>query len=110
MFAFTMPIAVSLPIEKNMISRERGSVTYKSSAAYLGKVISVIPQAIAASLLLGTIVYWAVGLQADPIKFLVFSVVVVSLVLCSQALGMIVGSLVTSIQLAMVYTHSFQAT
>eukprot|EP00158_Paraphelidium_tribonemae_P006759 Partr_v1_DN27961_c1_g1_i2_m11685 putative ATP-binding cassette, sub-family G (WHITE), member len=63
MFAFTMPVSVALPGEKLMIARERANVTYKTSSAYLAKIVSILPQSIISTAVLGTVVYWAVGLQ-----------------------------------------------
>jgi hypothetical protein len=89
-FAFTMPIAVSMPSEKLMIHHERQNMSYRTLAAYLAKIISVIPQAICSTILLASIVYWATGLVRSFEAFSVYLVTLISLSLCSQAFGMLI--------------------
>lgn len=101
-FAFTMPLAVVVPTERKMIKRERNSVSYKASSAYLAKIISVVPQALFKTLILSSIVYWSVGLQAYASNFGIFIAMLFSLILCSQALGMIIGSLVPNTHVALI--------
>jgi ABC-type multidrug transport system permease subunit len=85
-----------------MIIRERTSVSYKASAVYLAKVVSVIPQAVFGVVVMGTIVYWCVGLSSNLINFGIFMAMLQSLVICAQALGMIIGSLVPNIHVALI--------
>ncbi|KAI3648370.1 hypothetical protein MP228_006224 [Amoeboaphelidium protococcarum] len=102
MFGFVMPLSVALPREKKMITRERWSVSYRVSSLYMAKVISILPQALIGSFVFSLIVYWATGMQQDPQKFLIFLTIVITLVLCAQALGMIFGSLIKDLQVALI--------
>ena len=102
MFAFTMPISVVMPAEKSLIIRERANVSYKTISAYLAKIVSVLPQAIFSSTVLGTIVYWCVGLTANIVTFSIFLLFLFLTVLCSQAVGMIIGGAVKTAHVALI--------
>jgi hypothetical protein len=56
-----------------------------------------MPQALVSAFVFGSIVYWATGLQPAMIQFLVFMAVCLTLVLTSQALGLIIGAAIDSV-------------
>ena len=101
-FGFVCPLSHVLPTERKMIKRERTAASYKASAVYMAKVVSVLPQAIFSTLVLGTIVYFATGLQFAWLNFVIFMLMLFSLVVSAQALGLIIGALVPNAQVALI--------
>ncbi|KAJ3173030.1 Hydroxyacid-oxoacid transhydrogenase, mitochondrial [Geranomyces variabilis] len=101
-FSFLMPIITVFPLERRIILRERASGSYRTSAAYLAKAISLWPLACLSSLLFSVCVYWLVGLQPTFVKWLLFQVITQSLVFAAQALGMLIGSSVPNVQMAQI--------
>lgn len=93
-------LAVFLLEEKKVFLRERGSKMYKVSAYYLGKSISELPNLVFFPILFGTIVYWMCNLNPGADRYFLFLLILVSMSLCAQALGMVLAVLAPSMEFA----------
>ena len=93
-------LTVFLLEEKKVFLRERGSKMYKVSAYYLGRSISELPNIIFFPILFGTIVYWMCNLNPGADRFFVFLLILVSMALAAQALGMVLAVCAPSMEFA----------
>ncbi|KAF0973210.1 hypothetical protein FDP41_008417 [Naegleria fowleri] len=93
-------LAVFLLEEKKVFLRERGSKMYQVSAYYLGKSVSELPNIVFFPILFGTIVYWMTNLNAGADRFFIFLLILVSMALAAQALGMVLAVLAPSMEFA----------
>ena len=71
-FGIVMPALSVFPLQRLIIKRERASGSYRSSSAFMAKIISTVPLTIAGALLLVLPVYWMIGLQPFASKYLLF--------------------------------------
>ena len=97
-----MPTLAVFPLARQIIKREMAAATYRSSSAYLAKVISTIPLTVLGSLLLTIPVYWMIGLQNNLEKYLLFNIIVVVHSLTANSLGIAIGSIVPSVQVGQI--------
>jgi ABC-type multidrug transport system permease subunit len=86
--------------ERTVVTRERAAKSYRLSAFYCGKVAAELPLNILSPLLFSVIIYWLVGLNPAPTRFVCFLVLIVETGLAGIALGMIVASLARDIDSA----------
>ena len=93
-----MPTIGIFPLQRQIIKRERSSGTYRSSSAYLAKVLSTIPLATIGALLLAVPVYWMVGLQKDVAKYFIFILIVWLHSMVSNFMGIMISSAVPTVQ------------
>lgn len=77
--------------EKFIVIREQASGAYSTSAYYLSKLVAELPK-LSSKLFFCTVVYWIVGFNPDPIRFLRFVVIVLCEVLAAQAIGMVMAT------------------
>lgn len=77
-----------------MYQRERASRMYRISSYYIAKQISELPQQFAIPFIIVVSVYWIGGLKSDFGDFVVFSVIVISMVFSVNSFGMTVGAIV----------------
>ena len=77
--------------EKFIVIREQASGAYSTSAYYLSKLVAELPK-LSSKLVFCTLVYWIVGFNPDPVRFLRFVVIVLSEVLAAQAIGMVMAT------------------
>lgn len=77
--------------EKNIVIREQASGAYSVSAYYLAKLVAELPK-LSSKLVFCTLVYWIVGFNSDPFRFVRFVVIVLCEVLAAQAIGMVMAT------------------
>jgi ATP-binding cassette subfamily G (WHITE) protein 2 len=97
-FGVVMPIINVLPLQRDIIKRERTSGTYRASSAFIAKFLSSLPLAYIGSLLLSIPVYWMVGLQNNIAKFFIFQAVALVHTHTANAMGLMIGAAVPNVQ------------
>ena len=100
------PLAENLntfPDEKSMVSRELTGGAYTLSAYYLSRVVSEVPLNILFPIIYSTIIYWSVGLNSDPYRYLVFIAVIVLETHCAVATGYMISVLAPSSKAAQAF-------
>ncbi|KAL9648047.1 hypothetical protein ABK040_012101 [Willaertia magna] len=93
-------LTVFLLEEKKVFLRERGSKMYSVSAYYLGRSVSELPNIIFFPILFGTIAYWMCGLNPGADRFFIFLLIIVSVALAAQSLGMLLAVLAPTLDVA----------
>eukprot|EP00026_Physarum_polycephalum_P002149 Phypoly_transcript_02154.p1 GENE.Phypoly_transcript_02154~~Phypoly_transcript_02154.p1 ORF type:complete len:902 (+),score=77.77 Phypoly_transcript_02154:193-2898(+) len=84
--------------ERLLFLRERANGCYRTSAYFLAKAISdLIPMRVIPPLVLGSIVYYMVGFQKDPVKFVIFLAFLVLVSTVSTSMCFLISSLAPSI-------------
>ena len=97
-FGVVMP---SLPVfteQRDIIKHERAGGSYRSSSAYVAKVLSTLPLTFAGSLILALPIYWMVGLQASATKYLTFVCIILVQSFAANSLGILIGSAIPNIK------------
>eukprot|EP01080_Neovahlkampfia_damariscottae_P006471 gene6471-10477_t len=84
--------------EKEVYLRERSSKTYRVTTYYLARTFAEIPLQTLWVTIFVCIAYWMVGLNPDPVRFLVFLLIINILSLTAQAFGTVIGTFVPSAQ------------
>ena len=103
-FGIIGPSVGKFPEDKAMIKRERAAGSYRSSAAYLARIISSLPL-----LFLGTIVfvvpsYWAIGFGRTPGQFFTYLAIFAVQAICANNLGFVIGAISPNAQAGQVLT------
>ena len=101
-FSIVQPIILVWPLERQIIMRERSSHSYRTSAAFLSKSISVLPLRMFASFIMGSILYILLGYQLNGVKYGVFVAIVFAFTFCAQSLGLMLGSATPSVKLSQI--------
>ena len=102
MFTVTQPLILIWPLERQIVMRERSSHSYRTSAAFLSKSISVLSLRMFASFLLASILYVLLGYQLDGTKYAIFLVVSFAYTFCAISLGLMIGSATPSVDLSQI--------
>eukprot|EP01037_Dinobryon_pediforme_P020148 gene20148-20697_t len=76
------------PAEKKIVNREIVSGAYLASSYYLSRVLAEIPLQTVNTVVYCSIIYWSIGLNRKPDRFLIFLVIVVLTALCSMSIGL----------------------
>eukprot|EP00118_Oscarella_pearsei_P013876 m.114964 g.114964 ORF g.114964 m.114964 type:complete len:670 (+) comp37527_c0_seq1:84-2093(+) len=96
-FHAMFPAAIALGQERAVIYKERASGSYRLSAYFLAKCVSELPLIITYPFMFLTISYWMAGMRDFP--HYVYAVLILWLgAITSQSLGLLVGSIVTSVK------------
>ena len=74
--------------EKYIVIRERASGAYTTSAYYVSKLVAELPK-LSSKLVFCALVYWIVGFNPDPTRFLNFVLIILAEVLSAQGVGMV---------------------
>eukprot|EP00164_Ancoracysta_twista_P004741 GFYU01006420.1.p1 GENE.GFYU01006420.1~~GFYU01006420.1.p1 ORF type:complete len:698 (-),score=217.27 GFYU01006420.1:165-2198(-) len=91
----------TFPIERQIVTRERASKSYHASTYFISKALTEIPlRLMSGPLILSCIVYWMTGLEPDGDRFGRFLAIVMLDFWCSIGLGILIGSMVPSVELA----------
>lgn len=88
--------------ERAIFRRERASGAYRVSSYFLAKNVSEFPLQVFFPFLISTIVYWMVGLRADPARFFTFCAIVVITSFTAQSLGLCIAAVAPNIQIAQI--------
>ncbi|KAJ8906374.1 hypothetical protein NDN08_002867 [Rhodosorus marinus] len=96
--------------ESSIIRKERQSASYMLSAYFLSKSVVDIPYDLIYPTIFGVTVYWITGLDPYFYKFVIYMVIIFSLVICAFSIGLAASSATLNIRkaivLASVYTMS----
>mmetsp|Transcript_19821 Transcript_19821/g.17547 ORF Transcript_19821/g.17547 Transcript_19821/m.17547 type:complete len:739 (+) Transcript_19821:88-2304(+) len=79
-------------VEKTIVMRERQAHCYYLWIYYFTKLTTQLPVDVIVPCIFASIVYWIVGLNPDPIAFLIFLLLTVLISLSAVGLGFAVGS------------------
>jgi ATP-binding cassette subfamily G (WHITE) protein 1 len=90
--------------EKGVFRREYGARYYSLPSYFLAKVSVELPFQFIFPILMGSIIYFMVGVQATVGKFLIFNGFLILCALCGFALGVCFGCIFTSLPVALAVT------
>ena len=90
----------SFPDERAIVNRQRQSKMYHASAYFVSKLLAELPLRCFSPIFFSVIVYWTVGFNPDPIRFLIFIVIVLVLSFTAGSLGLVIASVAPSGQAA----------
>ena len=77
--------------EKNIVIREQASGAYATSAYYLSKLVAELPK-LSSKFVFCTLVYWIVGFNPDPVRYLNFLLIVICGAWLREAIGMVMAT------------------
>jgi hypothetical protein len=84
--------------ERLLFLRERANGCYRTSAYFLSKTVSdLIPMRVLPPLILGSIVYYMIGYQDRPEKFIIFLVILILLSMTATSMCFLISSIAPSI-------------
>lgn len=75
---------------------------YRTLPYFISRILVDVPLKVLQPILQGTIVYWAVGFQADAMKYLVFQLILILLALASNAIGLFLACIFEDVAVALV--------
>ena len=87
-------------VEKTIVMRERQAHCYYLSIYYFTKLFTQLPVDVIIPCIFASIVYWIVGLNSDPISFLIFLLLTVLISLSAVGIGFMVGACAPNIDAA----------
>jgi ABC-type multidrug transport system ATPase subunit len=87
--------------EKSIFFREYASKWYSLSSYFLTRSLAEIPVNLLTSLLLGSIVYFAVGLKNTFVNYLIFVIVISFCTLCGNGFGVLIGTMFSRIEIGL---------
>ena len=90
-YSSALPSINLFAAEKNIVIREQASGAYATSAYYLSKLVAELPK-LSSKFVFCTLVYWIVGFNPDPTRYLNFLLIVVCECLAAQAIGMVMAT------------------
>ncbi|KAJ3252659.1 hypothetical protein HK103_001362 [Boothiomyces macroporosus] len=103
-FGNVMPTVNAFPETKKLIKRERAAGSYRATSAYLAKVASTVPLVFIVVIILGTPLYWIVGLYNNVANFFTFLLILLIQALVANLLGLMIGSAVPSATVGQIVT------
>ncbi|KAJ3269080.1 hypothetical protein HDV01_001888 [Terramyces sp. JEL0728] len=103
-FGNVMPTVNAFPETKKLIKRERAAGSYRATSAYLAKVASTVPLVFVVVIILGTPLYWVVGLYNNVANFFTFLLILLIQALVANLLGLMIGSAVPSATVGQIVT------
>lgn len=86
--------------QRNVFYKQAKALFYPSSAFVFSQTLALLPVFIVESLIFSSILYWSVGLSDESGRFVTYWVVVLSLALCVGQYFRLLGSVMSSEQLA----------
>jgi ABC-type transport system involved in multi-copper enzyme maturation permease subunit len=94
----------AFPSEKAVVSKDRASGAYRLSAYVFSKMVVETPADCIYPIVFAVITYYAIRLNEDFVRFLVFMLILVLVVLASQSMGLAISALLLDIRRAQVVT------
>lgn len=102
-FTIIQPLIVIFALDRAIILRERSSKTYRTSAAYLARFVSLLPLRAVLTIAFSAALYWLVGLRTDGFQyFLIFTGFLLLIALCSICLGLFIAATVPTVEVGQV--------
>jgi len=86
--------------EKSIIVRERFSKAYHVSAYYLARFWTNLPGDIIFPCIAGCIIYFPVGLNSEPQRFLIFLCAIALVAFCAQGVGLCISAFISDFEAA----------
>lgn len=99
-FGGVFAVIFGFPLERSVITRERGANTFRTSSYFLSKTFSDMPKTLFFNGLFGVIVYWIVGFRADAGAFFLFILTVFLTSLVAESLSLSVSIMAGDAQAA----------
>ena len=96
-FTWVLPIVTVFPQDRMIFMRERSAGSYRVTSYFFSKVLSELPVQLGIPFLFGVIVYWTTGLQRDLGHFLMFELILLSMVFAAQSMGLAIGAAVPDV-------------
>ena len=87
-------------LEKSIVMRERQNKSYALGIYYISTFLSTLPIQIIFPVIFGAILYWIVGLNPDPTRFLWFLLITILTNFASIGLGFLCGCVAPSVEAA----------
>jgi len=78
--------------ERHVFLRELGDKTYSTLPYFISKSLIEIPYSFIFPILTSSLIYFAVGFEAEFLRFLFFAFTLCVLVVCSASLGMMLSA------------------
>ncbi|KAK0547185.1 hypothetical protein OC846_004139 [Tilletia horrida] len=97
-FAVLFPVISIFPLQRQVMLRERSAGVYRTSAFFFSKILTEIPGQVLQRVFFYLVVYWMVGLQ--PRRYGVWIAVNLLQVACSVSLGLFVGAVSPTLNVA----------
>merc|ERR1740129_1589331 len=79
-----MCVLTTFANERGAVLREQENGMYRTLPYFISRILVDVPLKVLQPILQGIIVYWAVGFQADAMKYLVFQLILILLALASN--------------------------
>lgn len=96
-----MGVLTTFANERAAVLREQENGMYQTLPYFLARILVDLPLKIVCPVLMGSIGYWTVGLQADGMRFLSCLVTMVLLALSGNAIGLFLACLFSDVALAL---------
>lgn len=102
-FTIVTPLLPLFALDRSIIRKERYASTYRLSAAYFARFISLLPSRLFLFTIFSFIVYYISGLRTDGfIHFFIFWVIIMDLVFTATTLGMLIAASVPTVELGQI--------
>ena len=99
-FSVIQPLITLFPLERAIIVRERYASTYRVSAVFVAKAISLLPFRLAITLVYGLGLYYVVGLNPGARQYFIFQGILIDSVFAAQGLGLLIGAAVPTVRVS----------
>jgi len=86
-------VLATFPDERKLVLKERVSGAYTTSSYFMARVVSEIPLNIIIPVVYVSIIYWIVGLNPDPYRYLIFIAIIVLETHCAVAVGYAISAI-----------------
>lgn len=93
-------VIFNFPLERSIVTRERGASTYRTSAYYLSKTFTDAPKTVLYNIVFSTIVYWTVGFRENVGGYLLFIMLIFLTSFLAESLAISVSVLAGDAQTA----------
>eukprot|EP01084_Bolivina_argentea_P270777 460508_1 len=95
---FPFDILMLFPLEREIFNREQASGMYRPISFFIGRTLAETPQHLIFTWIMGTIAYWMYGLQNDAQHYLVFMLIVVSMVMSASGLLLMFSAMAKNLE------------
>lgn len=99
-FGGVFSVIFGFPLERSIVTRERASNTYRTSAYFLSKTMTDLPKTLFFNVLFACIVYWMIGLTANFSSFVIFIVIIFLTSFLAESLAIAISVLAGDAQTA----------
>lgn len=92
-FGAAFGVIFQFPLERSVVTRERASNMYRTSAYFISKTVTDMAKTFFFNMLFSLLVYWMVGLRRDAVSFFRFTLVLFCLSTFAESLSLAVSVL-----------------